>query len=624
MKRIILVCTSLCFALFFIGCQKNSESKEALRHKEKSDKDFVAFAQAIDTTAESGFKNSNVRIDSILRKVPKDYKPIYEIYIWRRFSSLAPKGKHNYNLDQIDTTGHTKFFRDFIYLKKLSRDISRSKSSSPEFLDKALNKENELKKEKSSLIYLNNELLSRMYFFLQDYSKSKQYINQWYNQHPYKYSSYVNEMYYEILFLIAHAEKDIAMMKEYEAKISFFAQKIDSREILGQAYEKKAILAGFSGDADTSIRASLKVMELIPEREIVTNLNIATAFQDKKDYKNAIKYSTIGLEKALAKDSVFADGFYNVLGSAYESKKDFPEALRNYQLSNEFKLRAADKMQLQSIAEIEQKYQAQKDITVNSLKAADQLKAKIITQQKWILASLIFLVVLSALLFLNWRKKNRLRTVKNRIVLENEKLKLEQTVLQLKLNPHFIYNTVSNLQGLISQNKSEESISYLNKFARLMRSVLEFDQEEYISIKDEVEQISDYIQLQQMRYQGAFEYQILVSDTIDQENQLLPPMLLQPFVENAIIHGFNGIEYKGNLFISLENSDGQKLKVRIEDNGRGTGLPKIRSLEKQSLSTKIIEQRLKIIYGEGNTSLTKEINDNGCKIVLILPKTSDN
>lgn len=611
--------TILCFFYFFVSCNKNGNTTAEQNEIARKDTLFYNFVLRVDTLSNEKRNHLLNNLDSLVPSSNKIEKDEYAKYL--KYTINYGQVKSRAFIGAIDTVNRTNLVKGLLKLRVIKAESPSYSPVEPETIEKLLHLISDLEKKKSPIVYEAYELMARIYFNNKEIKKSKKYIDLWFDNHPRKRSRITQNHYNQILFLYALQKMDIKEMERTEKEIekNVFVN-LDSLKI-AQAYEKKSILYGVKGKYDSSIIVAKKGLMYKPNY-VVLYRNISESYLLQKDFVNALKYGKEGVHRS--KDSARLPDLYGKISTAYFGLGKYKEALKYKDLENKMTLWLVQKIKAERVIEIEQKYQAQRDITVNSLKAGDKLKAKIITQQKWILAGLIFLVVLSALLFLNWRKKNRLRTVKNRIVLENEKLKLEQTVLQLKLNPHFIYNTVSNLQGLISRNKSEESISYLNKFARLMRSVLEFDQEEYISIKDEVEQISDYIQLQQMRYQGAFEYQIVISDTIDQENQLLPPMLLQPFVENAIIHGFNGIEYKGNLFISLENSDDQKLKVRIEDNGKGTSLPKIRSAEKQSLSTKIIEQRLKIIYGEGNTSLTKEINDNGCKIVLILPKTSDN
>ena len=605
------------------SCKKNSQffgKDDAIAQKDTL---FFNFARGLDTISLEKKKKLFKNFDSIVKDKDEKEKNEYRKYF--EYSIVVSENRDlalKY-LSEIDTSNHTNLLNGYLELRKLQSETSQNMPSGPQTIEKAIKTITKLEKQNHPYKYSAYEILSRIYFNSGDLEKSKKYINLWYNSNPNKNRKIVKNTYNQILFLYAMRQHDMSGMERYQKEIE--KSLIDNNDSfnIAQSYEKKSILLGMQGKYDSSISIAKLGLKYSPKYHVLQN-NISESYLRKKDYVNCIKYAKEGVRISLEKDSTLLPELYSNINNAYFELEDYKKAYEYKILEDEAILKKEQKNKTDRIAKIEKEYHAQKDITVNSLKAADQLKAEVITQQKWILASILFLGLLSFFLFLNWRKKNRLRVVKNMIVSENEKLKLEQTVLQLKLSPHFIYNTVSNLQGLISQNKSEESISYLNKFARLMRSVLEFDQEEYISIREEVEQISDYIQLQQMRYQGAFDYHINIDENINQENQLVPPMLLQPFIENAIVHGFNGINYHGRLVVSLQNIDEKHIQIIIEDNGKGTSEPTKKSPEKQSLSTKIIERRLKILYGDDAASLKKIISDSGCKITLVLPKTSEN
>lgn len=202
-------------------------------------------------------------------------------------------------------------------------------------------------------------------------------------------------------------------------------------------------------------------------------------------------------------------------------------------------------------------------------------------------------------------------------MVENDKLKLEQKTFQLKISPHFIFNTVSNLQGLISEKETTKSISYLTKFARLMRNILEYEKEDFISVEDEVRLLEDYMQLQQMRFKTSFEYNITINENVRPYFQLVPPMLLQPFVENSIIHGFGNIDYIGKINIIFENK-ADYMEIIIQDNGRGAAALHT-DVNKQSLSTSITRQRLNVLFPGTNSSVKTEVSDNGFRVEINIP-----
>nr|WP_305051056.1 histidine kinase [Elizabethkingia bruuniana] len=217
----------------------------------------------------------------------------------------------------------------------------------------------------------------------------------------------------------------------------------------------------------------------------------------------------------------------------------------------------------------------------------------------------------------NFLKRKNLQSKAERLLVENDKLKLEQKTFQLKISPHFIFNTVSNLQGLISEKETTKSISYLTKFARLMRNILEYEKEDFISIEDEIRLLEDYMQLQQMRFKTSFEYNITINDNVRPYFQLVPPMLLQPFVENSIIHGFGNIDYTGKINIIFENKT-DFMEIIIQDNGRGAAAQHT-VVNKQSLSTSITKQRLNVLFPGTNSSVKAEASDNGFRVEINIP-----
>lgn len=184
------------------------------------------------------------------------------------------------------------------------------------------------------------------------------------------------------------------------------------------------------------------------------------------------------------------------------------------------------------------------------------------------------------------RKKEEL----NRI---NEQMaQLELASLRSQMNPHFIFNSLNSVQKYIWENKEEDAAEYLAKFAKLMRAILENSRKELVPLKEEIEILKIYIELEHRRSNGQFDYSIRTDETLSQDCTMVPPMLMQPFIENAIWHGLNKKLSKGNLFISIEKKEGSLVCI-IDDDGvgrqpgntaTGTG--------KKSLGIDITQQRI--------------------------------
>ena len=179
----------------------------------------------------------------------------------------------------------------------------------------------------------------------------------------------------------------------------------------------------------------------------------------------------------------------------------------------------------------------------------------------------IIFIAAVALFYIVYRQQ-RLRERNTLLKSENQRLNMEQKLLQVQLNPHFIFNAISNLQSLVASGDTTESVRYLQSFSGLLRGILEQNRKDFIEIQEEITSLNNYIQLQQMRYAGVFNYEITVDNELDIDEILIPPMLIQPFVENTIEHGFRNITYKGLLKISFK-VDGESLVINIDDNGSG-------------------------------------------------------
>lgn len=214
-----------------------------------------------------------------------------------------------------------------------------------------------------------------------------------------------------------------------------------------------------------------------------------------------------------------------------------------------------------------------------------------------------------------------------------EMSKIELKALRSQMNPHFIFNSLNSIQHYIFNTKSEEAIKYLNKFARLVRVILNNSERPTVTVGDDLEALKLYLELEQMRFEDKFDYEIIVDESVDVDYDIMPPLLMQPYVENAILHGLNPKPVKGKLTISL-SSENNFLICTIADNGIGRDrASEIRRTmpvrNHKSLGMKITEDRLKILNEINNSQLSvtitdlRDANDKplGTKVELFVPLT---
>lgn len=276
-------------------------------------------------------------------------------------------------------------------------------------------------------------------------------------------------------------------------------------------------------------------------------------------------------------------------------------------------------------------------------KAEDEQRQENETKNNLILAFtfiILALVIVSGLIIGNQfikSKKDEVEGQKQKHLEETERLKrinaqTEMKALRSQMNPHFIFNALQSIQHFLSKRKSKDASEYLVKFGKLMRMVLEYSRESEVSIQQERDALELYMELESVRQPFSFSFEF--DESVNIEDDELPPLILQPFVENAIKHGLKTKKKGGHIKIECKKVN-DELIFAVEDNGIGREASKsmqqtTASFKKQSLGMKLTEERLAVL------NETKKINahyriidlyDNnnnatGTRVELIIPQTS--
>lgn len=218
--------------------------------------------------------------------------------------------------------------------------------------------------------------------------------------------------------------------------------------------------------------------------------------------------------------------------------------------------------------------------------------------QQWAYSAFVFLILVLLISFLLLRQ-NKLRATQ-------KTAQLKHRLLRNQMNPHFIFNALTAIQSYVYENKPKEAGLYLSSFAKLVRAILENSRKEYILLEKEIQWLENYLKLQLLRFDHQFEYQIDIDPLLDIQDLLIPPMLTQPFIENALEHGLKNIDYKGMITIQFISDKEQQLKIKIEDNGVGykTSSKQSTKPSHHSLATTITKERLSFL----NKSQTHDIH----------------
>lgn len=303
----------------------------------------------------------------------------------------------------------------------------------------------------------------------------------------------------------------------------------------------------------------------------------------------------------------------------YAMSGDFKTAYSYYQKGISIRDSLSSVNVSNTITELEQKYNKE----VNERTITELNQEKVIANERQNVARLrtrlligVIILILLLVVIIIFIYRQRLLKQKQ------EKLEVEQRLNRSRMNPHFFFNALTSLQDLsLDPTRNKDLAIYLGKYSKIMRQTLESTYHELISVEEELDYIKKYLDIQLLRFPDKFVYQINVSDEIDPEEYEMPAMLLQPFIENSIEHGFHQIQYQGKVEINVIPREGQ-LVVEIIDNGSKSdkesahkGYP--------SRAIQIITDRLRLLNesrrSKASFSISEGLDGKGYKIVLVLP-----
>lgn len=430
---------------------------------------------------------------------------------------------------------------------------------------------------------------------------------------------------------------------EYEIALEFLNQALAMYEILG--YKRTIAIATANigmiysslEDYEQSIvyhQRTLNVFKQIEDKssEALATVNIASTYMDMERYQEAYPYivHAIGMATEINSKTTLKMG-YEILSEYYKATFNYKDA---YEIQK--KVNALNdslyKLELtENIAEMQTKYETEKKEQEIQLLTKDNeiqtLKIKKQSSQLYFLiAFVVFILLLSYLIFNRYKLKQK----QYQSDLEKKNLETEQRMLRSQMNPHFIFNSMNSIQSYISGNDNFTAMTYLSKFAQLMRGILENSRKTMISLEEEINTLNLYIELERLRFQNKFEFELKVDPLLFPEAIYIPPMLVQPFAENAIKHGLKNKNGNGILKIGFTKKD-QLIECIIEDNGIGREqanvLSESRSQNHESLGMQVTKERIDAFKYEKNSNSNLEIIDlknnegkaSGTKVNVLFP-----
>jgi ligand-binding sensor domain-containing protein len=238
---------------------------------------------------------------------------------------------------------------------------------------------------------------------------------------------------------------------------------------------------------------------------------------------------------------------------------------------------------------------------------------KALWEKIWFRTTFVALLLLGTYLFLRRYISGIQRSAELRRKFENQIAEVRMNLLRSQMNPHFIFNSLNSINHFILSNDRQNASGYLTKFSRLMRLMLDNSRSEWVLLSNELKALELYIQLEAMRLNKSFAYKLYIAENIDTETLMLPPMLLQPFIENAIWHGLmHRKDNAGELNIEVSENN-ERLSIKLKDNGIGRKasalLQKKNQPNRKSHGIKITEERLNMVNEIYKVNATLKIND---------------
>jgi sensor histidine kinase YesM len=258
------------------------------------------------------------------------------------------------------------------------------------------------------------------------------------------------------------------------------------------------------------------------------------------------------------------------------------------------------------------------------------LKAGMLNHQVWSgilnhLFTLPFAILLEIIVFALAiaRKISEDRQAKNE--LEKKAIEIEMMALRSQMNPHFIFNSLNSIRYFILSNDKENAKNYLNKFSNLLRMILNHSRQNLITLQEEIDALRTYLEIESARFDDSFEYNILIDECIELDAIKIPPLILQPYVENSIIHGLRNSQKPQKQLKIKVSKNTNSIEISIFDNGIGRlESEKIKTLyANKSFGSLITNQRIELFNQSSTNKVKTEIFDlnNGTEVKIILQKS---
>ncbi|MCR1023705.1 histidine kinase [Cellulophaga baltica] len=369
---------------------------------------------------------------------------------------------------------------------------------------------------------------------------------------------------------------------EYDKEVSLRKKSLEDLKDISAPQKRVAKTSGVNVGSDSISSQRIKY-------------KIGNALLSQQKYDQAIPYLQESIvEAGVDDDLVVQKDATRKLSEVYKYQGDFDKALETYQeyvsivdtlyvrkeqeISRATRLNreiATKQNRISGLEKERELYQSKYDLVLTS--------EQLVERQKWLIYSLVFgMLLLGLTTYFFYRSNKQQKLANNLLALKS---------LRSQMNPHFIFNALNSVNNYIAKSDERSANRYLSEFSTLMRAVLENSEEDFIPLTKEIELLELYTKLEHSRFSDKFDYEIKIDKDIDVASYQIPPMLLQPYIENAIWHGLRYKDEKGFLMVDVKNKTKNSIEITISDNGIG---------RKRSAELKTSNQKKQKSKGMGN------------------------
>nr|WP_310733873.1 histidine kinase [Cellulophaga baltica] len=369
---------------------------------------------------------------------------------------------------------------------------------------------------------------------------------------------------------------------EYDKEVSLRKKSLEDLKDISAPQKRVAKTSGVNAGSDSISSQRIKY-------------KIGNALLSQQKYDQAIPYLQESIvEAGVDDDLVVQKDATRKLSEVYKYQGDFDKALETYQeyvsivdtlyvrkeqeISRATRLNreiATKQNRISGLEKERELYQSKYDLVLTS--------EQLVERQKWLIYSLVFgMLLLGLTTYFFYRSNKQQKLANNLLALKS---------LRSQMNPHFIFNALNSVNNYIAKSDERSANRYLSEFSTLMRAVLENSEEDFIPLTKEIELLELYTKLEHSRFSDKFDYEIKIDKDIDVASYQIPPMLLQPYIENAIWHGLRYKDEKGFLMVDVKNKTKYSIEITISDNGIG---------RKRSAELKTSNQKKQKSKGMGN------------------------